>query len=88
MNHGVLGYVGLRISNEKIFALVSRRIENVFQSIRNHVIRDVARTMNGINETWPRDLRFIRKVGRFIRFQILVKGIESDADGIIDFLDL
>lgn len=88
MNHGVLGYVGLRISNEKIFALISRRIENVFQSIWNHVIRDVTRTMNGINETWPRDLRFIRKIGRFVRFQILVKGIESDADGIIDFLDL
>lgn len=87
MNHGVLGYVGLRISNERIFALVSRRIENVLQSIWNHVFR-VIRTMNGINETWSRYLRFIRKVGRFVRFQILIKGIESDADGIIDLLGL
>lgn len=87
MNHCVLGYVGLRISNERIFALVSRRIENVLQSIWN-VFRGVARTMNGINETRSRDLKFIRKIGRFVRFQILINGIESDADGIIDLLGL
>lgn len=84
MKHGVLGHVGLRIANERIFALVSRRI--VFYAIRN-VFRGVARTMKRINETRSRNLRFVR-VGRLVRLQILVYGIESDADRIIDLVGL